>query len=87
MDFKNRSTQIIDQTAGFKNIFSTPWIGDIDGDGYLDLVYLQYYSHSDMLSFLGMRIKRISTSVKVRKPVIWGAFMGSDGDGLFKAEN
>lgn len=87
MDFKNKSTQVIDQTAGFKNIFSTPWLGDIDGDGYLDLVYLQYYSHSDMLSFLGMRVKRISTSVKIRKPVIWGAFMGSDGDGLFKPQN
>lgn len=86
VDFKNRSTQIIDQTAGFKNIFSTPWMGDMDGDGFLDLVHLQYYSHSDMLSFLGMRIKRISTSVKVRKPVIWGAFMGSDGDGIFKDE-
>lgn len=86
VDFKNKTTQIIDQTPGFKNIFSTPWIGDMDGDGYLDLVYSQYYSHSDMLSFLGMRIKRISTSVKVRKPVFWGAYMGSDGNGIFQAK-
>lgn len=83
VDFKRKSTNTIDQSQGFKNIFSTPWIGDLDSDGYLDIVHLQYFNHSDMLSFLGMRIKRISSPVKVRKDPLWGAFMGSNGDGIF----
>jgi hypothetical protein len=85
IDFKKRSLSLIDQTQGFKNIFSTPWIGDLDGDGYLDLVHCQYYNYSDLLSFLGMRMKRIATPIRMKKAPAWGAYMGSHGDGLFKA--
>ncbi|MDH4090702.1 MAG: PQQ-binding-like beta-propeller repeat protein [Cyclobacteriaceae bacterium] len=83
IDFMKRSVQIIDQMQGFKNIFSTPWIGDLDDDGYLDIVHCQYYHRSDLLSFLGMRIKRIDTPIRVRNKPAWGAFRGSRGDGLF----
>lgn len=84
IDFADRSVNIIDRAEGFKNIFSTPWIGDLDNDGYLDIIYCQYYHRSDLLSFLGMRIKRIDTPVRIKKKVIWGAFLGSNGDGVFK---
>jgi outer membrane protein assembly factor BamB len=87
IDFKNKSNQIIDQTPSFKNIFSTPWIGDLDQDGYLDIVHCQYYNHSDLLSFLGMKIKRIDTPIKIRKAPVWGAYMGSNGDGIFPIGN
>jgi len=84
IDFYRHSVQVIDQLKGFKNIFSTPWIGDLDRDGYLDIVHCQYYDPSaDMLSFLGMKIKRIATPVRVKKEVKWGSYMGSSGDGLF----
>jgi hypothetical protein len=74
---------IIDQARGFKNIFSTPWIGDLDNDGYLDIIYCQYFHHSDLLSFLGMRIKRIDTPVKIKNKVSWGSYLGSEGNGVF----
>lgn len=83
IDFKARSTQLIDQSPGFKNIFSTPWIGDLDDDGYLDIVHCQYFHHSDLLLFLGMRIKRIDTPVRIKKAPRWGGYMGSGGDGVF----
>ena len=83
IDFAKKSVDTIDQAQGFKNIFSTPWIGDIDSDGYLDIIYCQYFHYSDLVSFLGMRIKRIDTPVKIKKPVLWGAFLGSNGDGVF----
>ncbi len=83
IDFKNRSSRIIDEMTGFKNIFSTPWIGDLDDDGYLDIIHCHYYHHSLLMSFLGMRIKRIDTPIRIRKPVVWGAYMGSNGDGVF----
>ncbi len=83
IDFKTCSHYSIDQSKGFKNIFSTPWIGDIDGDGFLDLVHCQYYSHSDVLSFLGMRIKRIDLPIKMRKKPLWGAYMGSKGNAIY----
>ena len=84
INFSNRTKQIIDQSQGFKNIFSTPWLGDLDGNGYLDMVYCQYFSRGGLLAFLGMRTKRIETPIKVHKKAIWGAYMGSEGNGLFK---
>ena len=86
IDFVNKSVNTIDQAQGFKNIFSTPWIGDLDNDGYLDIIYCQYFHHSNLLSFLGMRIKRIDTAVKIKKKVLWGAYLGSEGDGVFTSK-
>ena len=84
INFKKRTIQTIDQQKGFKNIFSTPWIGDLDDDGYLDLIHCQYYHHSYLLSFIGMRMKRIATPVRMRKEVRWGSYMGTRGDGVFR---
>lgn len=84
INFKDRSVNPIDRMQGFKNIFSTPWIGDLDGDGYLDIIHSQCYSpNSDLLSFLGMSVSRISTHIRVKDPPAWGGYMGSNGNGLF----
>lgn len=87
IDFHTKSISTIDQAQGFKNIFSTPWIGDLDNDGYLDIINCQYFHHSNLLSFLGMRIKRIETPVKIKKEIIWGAYLGSHGNGVFTRKN
>lgn len=86
LDFATGSVSTIDEANGFKNIFSTPWIGDLDKDGFLDIIYCQYFHHADLLSFLGMRIKRIDTPVPIKKEVHWGAFLGSKGNGVFAAK-
>ncbi len=85
INFADKSVSNMDHAQGFKNIFSTPWLGDIDNDGYLDLIYCQYFHYTDLVSFLGMRIKRIDMPVKIKKPVLWGAFLGSHEDGIFDA--
>lgn len=83
IEFGKKSVNAIDQAKGLKNIFSTPWIGDLDQNGYLDIIYCQYYHHANLLSFLGMVVKRIETPVKIKKDVAWGAFLGSAGNGIF----
>lgn len=83
INFRKGKTQIIDQSKGFKNIFSTPWIGDLNNDGYLDIVHCQYFSHGGLLSFLGTSIKRIETPIKIDRKMRWGAYMGSNGDGIY----
>ncbi len=87
IDFANKRVGTIVQAKGFKNVFSTPWIGDLDNDGYLDIIYCQYFHHSDLLLFLGMIVKRIDTPVKIRKKVLWGSFLGSNYDGIFAPKN
>jgi hypothetical protein len=85
IDFTTKKIQTVEETMQFKNIFSTPLLADIDHDNYLDIVHCQYYSAMpDPLLFMGMQVKRISTNVKIDKPIVWGKYMGSNGDGLFK---
>jgi len=84
INFSGGSVHVIDQSSRFKNIFTTPWIGDLDQDGYLDIVHCQYFSpRMELVNFLGMRIKRISTPVHVTEAPLWGAYMGSNGNGIF----
>lgn len=85
IDFAKKSIQEIDKAARFKNIFSTPYIGDLDADGYIDIVYNQYFNYgTDLMLFLGMTTKRISSSIKIKEPIKWGAYMGSDGTSVFR---
>jgi outer membrane protein assembly factor BamB len=86
IDFQERSTKVLDEMKGFKNVFSTPWLGDLDDDGYLDIIHCQYYHRGELLSFLGMSVKRIDTSIRKKKAVVWGAYMNSQGNGLLPAE-
>ncbi len=84
LDIHQSRLQTIDHSADFKNIYSTPWIGDLDNDGYLDLVYCQYINTKKGFSmFLGMRVRRISSHIKVRKEPKWGQYMGASGKGVF----
>lgn len=84
IDFAKKATQDIDVTPKFKNIFTTPYLNDLDGDGYLDIVYGQYFSATpDLILFFGMRVKRVSTSIKVREKVRWEGYMGNGGTGVF----
>lgn len=83
IDFQKKSIQVIDQTSGFKNLFSTPWLGDMDHDGYIDLVYCQFFNPKDIQRFMGMNCKRISTPVKHKEIPKWGAYMGTQGNGIF----
>ena len=58
----------------------------MDNDGYLDLTHANY-SHSENLGLLvfdGMNIKRTKMPIKIRKPIKWGAYMGSNGDGIYR---
>ncbi len=77
INFRDRTLQAIDQARGFKNIFSTPWLGDLDADGYLDLVYCQYFSRGGLLVFLGMRTKRVETPIKINKIPTMGCIHGN----------
>ncbi len=87
INFAKKSIGTLDAANGYKNVFSTPWLGDLNNDGYLDIVYCQYFHHGDLLSFLGMVVKRVDTPVKIKKEVAWGAFLGSAGNGIFTSKN
>lgn len=70
------------------NLSSTPWIGDLDDDGYLDLIYTRSTDKYGKLSqsFDGMRIHRFATTISVEKDIKWGAYMGSAYDDVYSTE-
>lgn len=84
IEFKLTEVNQIDQSTDFRSIFSSPWLGDLDEDGYVDLIYCQNYNPRNIYKYAGMRIKRVSTSRKISKDVLWGEYMGQKGKGIFQ---
>jgi len=83
-DFHKESTiQLTTETPGI-NLSSTPWIGDLDDDGKIDIVYCYLTDRRSETSMKGFKMVRLSLDSQVLKPVRWGAYMGSSYDGIFK---
>ena len=83
-DFHNNSTyQLTDYFAGV-NLASTPWIGDLDNDAKLDIIFCSLTEDRNIFAMNGFRITRVSTEIELSEPVRWGAYMGSDYTGIFR---
>jgi len=84
VDFKaNDFRQFGDGNPG-SNLASTPWIGDVDHNGFLDIVYCHGTSTKKTYSFDGIQVNRISTDIPIRSEIKWGSYMGSKYDGIFE---
>jgi hypothetical protein len=71
------------------NVAATPWIGDIEQDGFLDIVYCNEINPFDLLSVTfkeGLKISKIKTDIPLQGPVAWGAYMGTQYDGVFRVK-
>lgn len=65
------------------SISSTPWIGDIDNNGFLDIVYIHGTNPKQTYTFDGMRINRLDTKFPLSGKIRWGSYMGSDYNGVY----
>ena len=84
INFKgNEVLQVWDSNPG-SNIASTPWIGDMDNDGLLDIVYCHGTSTLKTYSFTGIQVNRIATSLAIKSEIRWGAYMGNQYNGIFR---
>ncbi len=66
-----------------KNLSSTPWLGDMDNDGYLDVIYSVQANTSKIVDFFGMAVQRFESRYQITSPPLWGGYMGTAGDGIF----
>jgi len=86
-DFANGTeTSLLDEAVGGTNIASTPWIGNLDNDGVLDMFYAHHADETVFISDQSITFKRISLGVTDTNHVAWGGYMGTDGDGFFDNE-
>ena len=80
-DFKNRGKFALAPPQVGSNVGSTPWVGDMDNDGFMDIIYVQMTTPDHVYTYDGFRVIRIESKVKSDK-VFWGAYMGSKGTGV-----
>ena len=86
VNFRSKEViQLWDSREG-SNISSTPWIGDMDQDGLLDIVYCHGTNTQKTYTFDGLRINRIATGIPIQSPIRWGSYMGSNYDGIYPAK-
>ena len=68
------------------NLSSTPWIGDLDQDGRLDILYCHGDNLRQTYTFDGIMIRRIATQFRLQKPILWGAYQGSNYNGIYRSD-
>lgn len=83
IDFSTNEFIQIGESQEGNNISSTPWLGDLDNDGFLDIIYIHATNLRHTFTFDGMQINRIATTYKIKNPVLWGSYMGSHYNGVF----
>ena len=83
-DFKNRITQRLGPVFQGAKQASTPWIGDLDNDGILDVVMLYQIDVYNWSIFGGIDIIRLDLGIKMQRNVTWGSYMGSYYDGIYR---
>jgi hypothetical protein len=74
---------IVDGLPGH-NVSSTPWLGDMDKDGLLDIVYCHGTNSKKTYTFDGLRVTRLKTTFPIKRPIKWGSYMGSAYDGVYR---
>ena len=82
LDVHNKTqSNLIGQTVA-KNISTTPWIGDLDDNGKLDLIYSLQANTAVINEYYGMFFQRIELPVP-SEAVKWGAYLNHDGTSVF----
>lgn len=82
----NAVHQFTDPLKG-SNISSTPWIGDIDRDGFLDVIYCHGTNTTKTYTFDGLQINRVATKIPTHRDILWGSYMGSNCDGIWPGQD
>jgi hypothetical protein len=85
IDFQNESiAQLHDDRAGV-NLGCTPYIGDIDNNGLLDIVYVVRKDSLNPVGWKGINIFRYETDATMpNSGIAWGSYIGSNYDGIYQ---
>ena len=85
----NRNYPVGDTLTG-KNIACTPWVGDTDQDGKMDIICstidLAGRNSNDIDQPTYLRVFRLKTDYKVNQEEKWSAYMGKNHDGVFRGK-
>ncbi len=84
IEFGNKEIlQLLEGLPGH-NIASTPWLGDLDNDNFLDIIFCHSNNKYHTYVFDGMQVNCLKTTISITKTIKWGSYMGSKYDGIYK---
>tara|TARA_R100001143_G_C3361331_1_gene136730 strand:- start:21081 stop:22487 length:1407 start_codon:yes stop_codon:yes gene_type:complete len=83
-DFYNNQVYPINQLQPGANVASTPWVGDLNNNGKLDIVYVRMNDPINIFAMKGFRMIRLQSDLETKKQVRWGAYMGSGYSGIYR---
>ncbi len=66
-----------------KNISATPFIGDLDADERIDLVYIVNENVRLIYEFLGLRVKRLELNIRMPKEKCWNQYLGPTANNVY----
>ena len=66
-----------------KNISSTPFIGDLDADERIDLVYIVNENVRLIYEFLGLRVKRLELNIRMPEEKCWNQYLGPNSNNVY----
>jgi outer membrane protein assembly factor BamB len=84
MDFTINEVRFLKVNYPGSNIASTPWIGDLNNNGFADIIFVHGSNNRKVYKFDGVQVNRILTGIPLSKKIKWGSYMGSNYDGVFE---
>ena len=85
-DFTEPATYRLLGTFRGVNPAATPWMGDLDNDQQIDVIYTYITDTVHYRPFNGMKVLRQEVDVSVER-ISWGSYMGSAYDGVLYLPN
>jgi len=82
-DLNHAREEIMSPKIPGKNVASTPWLGDLDGDGLLDILYCVQANTSVIHQYFGFMIVRSKTQIPVSHKGNWGQYLGLKGSSVY----
>lgn len=87
IEFQSKEVLYLAKHELGSNLATTPWVGDLDDDGFLDFVYSHGIKpYASKYNFDGMTVHRQVTQIPVYKELKWSAYQGSNYNGIFKID-
>ncbi len=66
------------------NIGCTPWIGDMNNNGDLEIIYVVKEDSLNPMGWQGINVRRLNTGISMPiAGVAWGSYMGTNYDGHY----
>ncbi len=83
LDFNdNKQSELVSYTDG-AILGPTPWIGDMDGDGLLEMVYTHHSDATSPKPSKGINAVRVDLPAEKPQTIASGAYMGTNLDGIY----